>query len=268
MAEREAKPEGQETVFKPEQAEAAIGILADFYTDLFEIADSSERATTATMTYVDRMILLAGGTLTLIFTVVGSISSHLAASHQSAAHPSLIIISCWLLVLSILSGLICSGTLIKKQHQAGTGTAITKAETRMRMRVLARIATTKPDEIEKLPRFPRGDLEKEQKVTARWGDGVRCNSAGLAVRGISLSDTVHTSEHQHSAERGEVRWIGLRRLDGPLRPSWLSGFGFVGEVGEEGFHLSRRCLSIAAKPSAALRSSQVELLPKLAVLKR
>ena len=73
MTEGEAKPEVQETILRPEAAEAAIGILADFYTDLYQMSEGADRATTSTIAYVDRMILLAGGTLTLIFTVVGSI---------------------------------------------------------------------------------------------------------------------------------------------------------------------------------------------------
>jgi hypothetical protein len=167
MTEGEAKPEVQETILRPEAAEAAIGIRADFYTDLYQMSEGADRATTSTIAYVDRMILLAGGTLTLIFTVVGSISTHLATNHQSAVHPSLIILTCWLLVLSILSGLVCNSTLIKKQHQAATGAAISKAETRMRMRILGKIATTKPDEIEKIPRLPREWLDKAEKQTRR-----------------------------------------------------------------------------------------------------
>jgi hypothetical protein len=74
VTESETKPETQTQAIKPEAAEAALGIIGDFMTDLYEMTESAERAATSTIAYVDRMIILAGATLTLIFTVIGSIS--------------------------------------------------------------------------------------------------------------------------------------------------------------------------------------------------
>jgi hypothetical protein len=112
--------------------------------------------------------LLAGGTLTLIFTVIGSISTHLTTNHQSAARPHYITTACWLLVMSILFALACNSSLIKRQHQVSIMSTFIKAETKVKMSILEKTRGAVPaEELQKIPKLPREGIERTEKLMRR-----------------------------------------------------------------------------------------------------
>jgi hypothetical protein len=94
------------------------------------------RLNTGRLSYLDRLILLAGGSLTLVFTVVANLSVQLHASHSSARHPAYVAVSCWLLVSCIVSGLLGSAITLAMQTRENAAFALTHLDSKVKRALL------------------------------------------------------------------------------------------------------------------------------------
>ena len=72
---------------------------------LSAVRESGDKANAAQLAHIDRVILLAGGALTLTFTALGNISPRLHEIGRSADHIIFVTTSCWLLVATLSLGL-------------------------------------------------------------------------------------------------------------------------------------------------------------------
>lgn len=86
--------------------------FADILAPLKGLRETVDKSYSASIAYMDRVVLLAGGTLTLTFTALALISSRVQGAGRSASNPELIVYECWLLVLAIASGLLYSRVTI------------------------------------------------------------------------------------------------------------------------------------------------------------
>jgi hypothetical protein len=120
----------------PAQFQALVGILNELLTSLGTLRTTSERATAALISYMDRVILLSGGALTLIFTVIGTLSSHLHEIGRSAIHIPLVLAACWLLVSAILNALIYNVASINMQRKTDVHLALQGVNSKMKLHVL------------------------------------------------------------------------------------------------------------------------------------
>ena len=108
-----SQPQSPVGEVSPGVAETAAALFGDLIANLERLQDSAQRESTAEIAYMDRIVLLAGGTLTLIFTVLGSVSAHLYEMHQQARHVPYVLISCWLLVVTIITRLFYNRAVIR-----------------------------------------------------------------------------------------------------------------------------------------------------------
>jgi hypothetical protein len=126
-------PPGQ---VSPGVAETAAALFGDLIANLERLQDSAQRESTAEIAYMDRVVLLAGGTLTLIFTVMGSVSAHLYEMHQQARHVPYVLISCWLLVVTIVAGLFYNRAVIRLGSVRDAELTMTRADSLLRLGLL------------------------------------------------------------------------------------------------------------------------------------
>jgi lysylphosphatidylglycerol synthetase-like protein (DUF2156 family) len=95
-----------DAVLSDEAASKMVTVMSEFLTPLTSLRENVEKTYSASIAYMDRVIILAGGTLTLTFTALATISSHLEEAGRSAVHPAYVTTECWLLVLVIAFGLL------------------------------------------------------------------------------------------------------------------------------------------------------------------
>jgi len=112
-----------------EVADTVLKLIDDFHA-------GAQRADTSMVTYMDRIVLVAGGTLTLIFTVSGGISTHLYETRQQAKDIPFVSASCWLLVATIFSAMLCSRFFIVLAMLRGQQTTIVRTSTELRHTLL------------------------------------------------------------------------------------------------------------------------------------
>jgi hypothetical protein len=117
MAETEQEPQQpteseKSKELSPEMVARLGDLLNTFLSPLYKLRETTDKAHTGFLAYMDRVVLLAGGTLTLTFTALATISSHLYETGRTAIHPQLIVSECWLLVMTIACGLLYSRVLI------------------------------------------------------------------------------------------------------------------------------------------------------------
>jgi hypothetical protein len=145
--------EAQQTTVMPNRgvAEMTAALFGDYLANIAPIQDSGQRVATASIAFMDRIILLAGGTLTLIFTVLGSVSAHLYDLHQQAQHVLYVLISCWLLVVAIISGLIYNKAAIRLGHFRDAAHTVGRADSLMKIQILKMPHVTDVDAVRKLP---------------------------------------------------------------------------------------------------------------------
>jgi hypothetical protein len=134
--DHETKLPKLEGELSPGTAESVAAIFSDLLKHLEGLQGSVQRASTAVVAYMDRIILLAGGTLTLIFTVLGSVSAHLYEIHQQARHVPYVLISCWLLVATIVAGLIYNRVTINLGQYRDTEQTLMRADSQLRLALL------------------------------------------------------------------------------------------------------------------------------------
>jgi hypothetical protein len=111
-------------------------IFRDFLTHLSKLQSSSDQRFTSQIAYMDRVILLAGGTLTLTFTVTATIGSRMSAVNRPANHIHALIAACWLLVATVMAGLLATLSIIKAREHSTTASTLSTAETQLKLRIL------------------------------------------------------------------------------------------------------------------------------------
>ncbi|HEY3987927.1 MAG TPA: hypothetical protein VGM02_01430 [Acidobacteriaceae bacterium] len=135
----EATTTPQEPTAPPEpttgQAERVAAIFRDMITHLSTLHSGSDKRYASQLAYMDRIILLAGGTLTLTFTVVAAIGSRLSTGHP-AQHVHVLIAACWLLVVTITTGLLSTPHIMLARQHAESTSALLIAETQLKLRLL------------------------------------------------------------------------------------------------------------------------------------
>jgi hypothetical protein len=117
-------------------AERMAGIFRDFVTQLSNLESGSDQRYSAQIAYIDRVILLAGGTLTLTFTVTAAIGSRMSAVNRPANHIHILIAACWLLVTTVMTGLLATLSLIHARQHSKTAHAMITLEAQMKLRIL------------------------------------------------------------------------------------------------------------------------------------
>ena len=104
MAAPAATAAGADLKADPAYAKYTEEMISAFYT----IRETADKAHLAQIAYMDRIVLLSGGTLTLTFSAFATISGHLKGIGRAAEHSNLVVAECWLLVGVILFGLLYS----------------------------------------------------------------------------------------------------------------------------------------------------------------
>jgi hypothetical protein len=118
-------------------AEAAAVVFSEMIASLAALRSGSQRAGTALIAYMDRVILLAGGTLTLVFTVLGGLSAHLFDTGQQARHVPFILASCWLLVATIVAGLLYNTVSIKLGGYLDFQNTLATTDVQLKLKILS-----------------------------------------------------------------------------------------------------------------------------------
>jgi hypothetical protein len=139
---QKAKQDGAVTTPTDESTEKTIsaeGIAAirEFWTEASTNQESS-RINSAAISYMERIVLIAGGTLTLMFTVLGNLSGHLYSIHRNAAHAVLTVAACWLLITSMIFGLVSILCLLHTQRRQGAVEAVGRATMKLKLKLLER----------------------------------------------------------------------------------------------------------------------------------
>lgn len=134
-----------------EAATTAAKLMNELVERLGDFREGSQRANTAIIAYMDRVVLLAGGTLTLIFTVLGSVSAHLYEMHQQARHIPFVLTTCWLLVTSIITGLVYNSAAIQVGQLRDAEHTLQHADARLKLGLLSQPNLI---DVSKLPPIP------------------------------------------------------------------------------------------------------------------
>jgi hypothetical protein len=161
-------PASSEAQVNPRAAEAAAVVFSELITNLGALRSGGQRANTAYIAFMDRIILLAGGTLTLIFTVLGSLSAHLYDTQLQARHVPFILLACWLLIVAIVGGLVYNSASIKLGGYLDTVSALTTADAQIKLKLVSLPFVTNIDRINALPPLAGAvDLKDKIKYSQR-----------------------------------------------------------------------------------------------------
>ncbi len=105
----EAKPLAE---YPPETWAKAAAFLESVYAPLASLRDTTDKYHSGFLAYMDRIILLAGATLTLTFSALATISGHLNQVGRKVSHVHYVVAECWLLIAVIILGLVYTRTMI------------------------------------------------------------------------------------------------------------------------------------------------------------
>lgn len=139
---------------KPGTAEALADIFRNLISHLGTLQESGEKANTSFHAYMDRIIILSGGTLTLTFTAVASLSSHLVVTHHGAKYIYFVVVACWLLVATIILGLRYIKCLINLRRQEGLQNTLTTTGAQMKLRLLMMPGVVSPASLAAIDAIP------------------------------------------------------------------------------------------------------------------
>lgn len=146
-------------------ATTAARLINELVERLGDFREGAQRANTAIIAYMDRVVLLAGGTLTLIFTVLGSVSAHLYEMHQQARHIPFVLTTCWLLVTSIITGLVYNSAAIQVGQLRDAEHTLQHADARLKLELLSQPNLI---DVSKLPPIPGMEAVRAKlKTTTR-----------------------------------------------------------------------------------------------------
>jgi hypothetical protein len=147
-------------------AELAAQILDGLTANTIALRESAAKTHTSFIEYMDRIILLAGGTLTLTFTAVASVGAHLRESHHDAARIYHVTTACWLLIATIVLGLVFNNCTIKLRQFEDIEASFAAMHSQW-TRKLYSITQISPAAVEVLQKLPSIFDTKEVK-TIRW----------------------------------------------------------------------------------------------------
>ncbi len=120
-----------------EVVEKVTAALSELFMPLYTLRETVEKTYSSSIAYMDRVVLLAGGTLTLTFTALTMISSHLQDAARSADHPFYVIAECWLLVVTIAFGLAYTRLVIVLREKSDQTFVISQAALVGRLKVMS-----------------------------------------------------------------------------------------------------------------------------------
>jgi hypothetical protein len=120
----------------PEAASVIGTVLGSLFDSLGKIRETTEKYHAGEIAYMERIVILAGGTLTLTLSAIATISTHIHEVGHSAIHPRLIIYECWSLVVTITSGLLYSRLMLKIRQANDWGIVFNQSALIMKMKVL------------------------------------------------------------------------------------------------------------------------------------
>lgn len=120
----------------PEAVVRIASVLREVLSPLGLLRETQDKVFSASMAYMDRVTLLAGGTLTLTFTALATISSHLKDTNQNAVHPGYVVAECWLLVITILLSLIYSRLMIPLRQKSDQSIVLAQVGLTAKLRLL------------------------------------------------------------------------------------------------------------------------------------
>ena len=124
-----------------------IGLwFTEVFAPLEDLPDAFRKYHAELIAYMDRLVLLAGGTLTLTFSALALISGHLNQIGKNAVHSGCIVVECWLLVVVIVLGLIHTRLMIRLQRFRDATTALTLMGLKAKLKFMSN--------------FPRADVTK------------------------------------------------------------------------------------------------------------
>jgi hypothetical protein len=169
-------PKSEQPSLSPEVVEKLGSWLNDVFSPLEDLPDVFRKSHAELITYMDRLVLLAGGTLTLTFSALGLISGHLNQLGRNAAYPGCIVAECWLLVVVIVLGLIHTRLRIRFQMERDAQSAIALMSMKAKLKMLAN--------------FPKVDISKLPEMDSKTSQETADAFAGI-MRVCSI--TVHLS---------------------------------------------------------------------------
>lgn len=120
------------------------GLIDQLMANVHLAKEAYEKQQTVFISFMDRLVILAGGTLTLVFTVISSVGPRLSASHVTIRHPALIIASCWALLACILTALVSYSLTMTSQAPTSIHLNMKIAEMHQRLTLKANIPALDP----------------------------------------------------------------------------------------------------------------------------
>ena len=148
----------------PEVIEKVGSWLAEVFAPLEGLPDAFRKSHTELIAYMDRLVLLAGGTLTLTFSALALISGHLTQIGKNAVRPGCIVVECWLLVVVIILGLIHTRLMIKLQRFRDGTSALTLMGLKAKLKFMSNFPRA---DVTKLPQLDDKDSQETIDVTER-----------------------------------------------------------------------------------------------------
>jgi len=87
--------------------------VGDLLSGLSDVRESGDKFQAARIAFIERIILLSGGAITLVFTAISTLSPHLRDKRAMIHNTDFLIASCWLLIATIIAGLSSTRVLTK-----------------------------------------------------------------------------------------------------------------------------------------------------------
>jgi hypothetical protein len=178
----------------PETVEKIGSWLAEVFSPLEDLPDAYRKSHAELIAYMDRIVLLAGGTLTLTFSALALISGHLSQIGKNAVHPGYIVVECWLLVVVIVFGLIHTRLMIRVQKFRDATSAVTLMGLKAKLKFMSNFPRA---DITKLP--PLEDKASQETIKATERVLAVCSFAAhiaLVAAFVSLAIFIQTNVGQ------------------------------------------------------------------------
>ena len=187
-----------------QEYQRAAEVLAEVFQDVQNnLRQSSEKTYASLIDYTDRIILLAGGTLTLTLTAVATVGAHLRESHRDATHIEYVTTPCWLLMATIIFGLIYNNYIIRLRHRDEVQNGLQVAHIQAKIKLLSITGEANRAAIEAIPPPPGTDDPKKQDrvrevpSSRRWRDRIPIH--GMLGHGLWESNPLHPGQHSSNA---------------------------------------------------------------------
>lgn len=176
----------------------ALDQLDKLASELSSLLDFTTQAFTARQGFYEKLILLNGATLTLLFTVIGGLSHATLTKATLARVGDQLFIGCWLLILSIMFSLLHNHLNIAYLiHMSGS---IRKTSVHQR-RILLRLSLQGANDGRKLEELPpdNADAAKDLKKGTRTES--LCRWIGVASQALTIFGYVAFVASLHTVVR-------------------------------------------------------------------